>query len=231
MKTIQNKQTLLVGLSTLGLSTMMLSASVAITSFTQNLSVSVNDTTTIAPGINLTASNNGINLSDTVLDEVQGVASASSSIEYESTVGFPTTLNTATSGFDLQFEAGVITQVAQGTAGSTAEATVNFTFTVEVLDGEADFIFSNTGSDSDIRYFVNGVIATNEAQTQRLGVGSYTVTLIDGAATSTEAINSAPSSQTNVQNYNLQVVEVIPEPSSTALLGLAGFGFLVRRRR
>lgn len=209
---------------------MVLPAAVTITAWTQSTNADANDSGDMAPAVTSTVVT-GYPHSDGITSVIQGVASSDASIDFTAgTLGLPVSLGASVTGFDVQFQAEVNANVDPGAVGSSARAFGQLKFTVEVLDNEADFTFAQTGNDADTRFIVNGEFAGNVGQTIRLGVGSYNVVFSDGAGAFTQNINQTASIQKNAQSYSLKVVEVIPEPGTVLLAGIALFGLLRRRR-
>lgn len=207
----------------------VLPAAVTISSYSQTVQADADDTT--IAGVVSSSTVTGYPPTDESATASQGVASASATIDFTAgTVGLPAALGNPVTAFDLQFEGAVFANVATGTSGSSASSSAQLGFTVQVLNGEADFTFTQTGNNADLRFFVDGIPAQNTSNTIRRGVGIYNVLFSDGAGAFTENAAQSPSEQINTQNYTLSVVEVIPEPSTALLGGIALLGLLRRRR-
>jgi hypothetical protein len=125
-------------------------------------------------------------------------------------------------------------------------STVSFDFTGTIVAGEQYTFTSNLWQSSssfaqtDVRLLVNGVSAASVdpgtvGTAGQTAVVNYTALAGDAGKTLSFTMSSkrnagGGSSDLGIDNWDLAVVAV-PEPSSTALLGLGGLALILRRRK
>ncbi|BDS06857.1 hypothetical protein NT6N_18970 [Oceaniferula spumae] len=79
---------------------------------------------------------------------------------------------------------------------------------------------------------VTGTTGGTETFTGTMNPESFTFATIKGGDLFVEAVDDGDNSNWRLEDLNLQFTGVaVPEPSSAVLVGLAGLGLLVRRRR
>lgn len=133
-----------------------------------------------------------------------------------------------------------------GNNGGPPTSTVSFDFSGTIVAGEQYTFTTNLWQSSssfgqtDVSLLVDGVSVAsvdpgNVAGAGQNAVVNYTALAGDAGKTLSFSVSSkraagGGSSDVGIDNWNLTVVPV-PEPSSTALLGLGSLALLLRRRR
>ncbi|MCP5537879.1 MAG: PEP-CTERM sorting domain-containing protein [Akkermansiaceae bacterium] len=142
------------------------------------------------------------------------------------TITFDLNVATNTLGYDI-----TSVDVFQGwTSSSGMQANQNYTIAVSTVGsaGYTDLITVNYnpfGTANDSHHYTHTQVTENSSGILASGVDSVRLTFL------TPASSGGSDPGIVINEIDVQGVATVPEPSSAALLGLAGFGILLRRKR